>query len=538
MISPFQDDVLFLKPAGEYRFGIHAYSRFFNIKAPALDLDTNRGLSLISVLLGSKREQLLFLDHHQRISRRMSGKLSYNSIVSPGFLLNSFAVHRGFRISMDYSSAFFNSEIGFNYAKIESDENGGLKDGQVIDGISRSDYEQLQTFLSDDRRKIRQYRAFLNNEVVLLNPKSNDSSTSFSLKLHADGEWFRWGTSYSGTADTVFYEQVLLDTAVTQDTAGYAYVKFRPAVGLSWLSKLAELRLKGGYSIYYLDQLIDTVKTENNYTAPFLDLNVRYDCFDAQLKWSTVVSTRANDGDFSIVAQTAYRNSRSVFSQLELSYGKSELAPEASSVFYRSNHFAWENEFGKENFTWLKSSLGLFGNRLSFSMQWTEVMNYVYLNDRARPVQAPDKVKVLDAYMKSDVSFRKWRLMADVQWMNSDRGYIRIPEFGVYGRLSFRDHFFKKALFAEFGMAYYTRSAWKAYAFMPATGMNYLQSGQWVADSPVLDVFVNAVIGRATLTFMMQRLNDGMFGGENYLARGYPAAPKTIKFGLLWKLYN
>jgi hypothetical protein len=79
---------------------------------------------------------------------------------------------------------------------------------------------------------------------------------------------------------------------------------------------------------------------------------------------------------------------------------------------------------------------------------------------------------------------------------------------------------------------------WKGYAFMPATGAQYLQSDQLIGGSPVVDVFFNADLGRATLTLMMQRINNSWFGGENYVAPGYPAPPTTLKFGLFWKLFN
>ena len=74
---------------------------------------------------------------------------------------------------------------------------------------------------------------------------------------------------------------------------------------------------------------------------------------------------------------------------------------------------------------------------------------------------------------------------------------------------------------------------------MPATGLFYLQDQQQIAGGqPVLDVFFHAGMGRATLSLMLQRVNDGWWGGENGLAAFYPVPPRTLKFGLRWLLYN
>jgi hypothetical protein len=73
---------------------------------------------------------------------------------------------------------------------------------------------------------------------------------------------------------------------------------------------------------------------------------------------------------------------------------------------------------------------------------------------------------------------------------------------------------------------------------MPASGQVFLQAEQFAGGQPVMDVFVNADIGRATITFMMQRVNDGWWGGENYILAAYPVPPRTLKFGIIWPLFN
>ncbi|MBK7681922.1 MAG: hypothetical protein IPJ26_05360 [Bacteroidetes bacterium] len=86
MMSPFQFDSLPISTAGDFRFGMNAYRQYLNIPTSVLPLDTHLAFSQLRIVLGSKREQLIMLDHHQRISKRMTGSISYNNIVSWFFI--------------------------------------------------------------------------------------------------------------------------------------------------------------------------------------------------------------------------------------------------------------------------------------------------------------------------------------------------------------------------------------------------------------------------------------------------------------------
>lgn len=539
MISPFQTDSITIATAGDYRFGMNAYRQYLNIPAAHLPLDTHLALSQLRIVLGSKREQLIMLDHHQRLSKRMTGFLSYNNIVSPGFLLNSLSRYRRLNLNLDFTSKYVYSVLDVGFLKIAVDENGGVKPNQNVEGLSKSDYEQLSTFLPDENREVRRSFVNLKNDVLLLKSGSESDSTSITkLNVYGNGSYLKFGTRYTGKSDSLYYQNEFLSVDATSDTAGYDVFSFHPGLAFSFENRNVKAIVKSGWSKYYLSSRINTLEATVEYSAVNFYANLSSENGSLNLKWDRVTSNFNTDGDVSLLANASYQINTLIFSNVNISGGTATLAPEATAEFYISNHFIWNNNFKKEKFAWVKPSVGFLNNRFTLFTQLTQIENYIYFNDRALPEQGSENVEVLSAGFQMDVMFRHWRIVGEIRSMEASKGYVRLPEWGAYGRCSYRSRFFKKALLAEFGLSLTTSDEWKGYAFMPATGAQYLQSDQLIGGSPSMDVFLNADLGRASLTFMLQRINNKWFGGENYIAPGYPAPPNTLKFGVFWKLYN
>ncbi|MBK9638401.1 MAG: hypothetical protein IPO63_11520 [Bacteroidetes bacterium] len=539
MMSPFQFDSLPISTAGDFRFGLNAYQQYLNIPSPILPLDTHLALSQLRIVLGSKREQLIMLDHHQRISKRMTGFVSYNNIVSPGFLLNCISRYRRLNLNLNFNAQKINSSLSVGFLKIKVDENGGVKPNQKVAALSKSDYERLITFLPDDNRETRRTFVDLKNEVLLFKVGSeSDSSTIVKVNVYGNGSYFRFGTLYTGLSDSLYYSHEYLNANVTKDTAGYHYYSFHPGFSFSIDHKNLHGVVKAGWSKYLLTSRIDSIEATKEFSSVNLFAALTARNWNLDVKLDRVMSSFVTDEDFSFFTNAYCRFNNNVLSSISFAGGFSELAPEATSLFYVSNHFIWNNDFEKEKFIWVKPSIGFLNDRLVFYSQVSQVNNYVYFNDDALPQQRNEDVEILFSGVKMDLTIRHWRLLGDFKSMNSSKGYVRLPDWGAYARFSYRDRFFKKALLAEFGISIATTAEWKGYAFMPATGALYLQSNELVGGSPSMDLFLNADIGRATLTLMLQRINNKWFGGENYVAPSYPAPPNTLKFGVLWKLYN
>ncbi|MBK9320630.1 MAG: hypothetical protein IPM91_18820 [Bacteroidetes bacterium] len=60
------------------------------------------------------------------------------------------------------------------------------------------------------------------NEVLLLKLGSESDSTYIAkLKLYGNGSYLKFGTSYTGKSDSLYYTDEFLNVDETADTAGY-----------------------------------------------------------------------------------------------------------------------------------------------------------------------------------------------------------------------------------------------------------------------------------------------------------------------------
>lgn len=535
VLSPFQFDSIFVPVAGVFRFSHTAFDGHLSRPFYVPDRDTNFAASDLRILLGSTREQILFLDHAQRITRNLSATLHYHSIVSPGFLLNCLSVEKDFSAGLLFKPEWITSAIDFRYGKVDADENGGIPDSISVNGLSRADFERVKTLASDEKRIVRSYQLSWRNFI----PLSHADSSRSKWGILANVDWHRWGTSYSGVAEKNLYNQFYIDSAATKDTCGVE--EWRYGTGLKYESsfKGVHWHAVAGYNLHndVNWRVLDSVAAMN-FNDGFIALNLTSADIKMNVTATQVQSSGSNDNDFSLQGAAAWNTGGRILSAVSFQFKMSAVAPYLTDMYYRSNHFRWNNDFDKENYLYYSASASLLKNRFSFSVNSLTASDLVYFNAAAVPVQDGRTVHVQQAELKGDVSLKRWRLFVLGRSNTTDAQFLKIPDWSGLLRLSYTARYFKKALLAEFGASVYGTSAYKGYAYMPATSAFYVQNEWNCGGMPIMDVFVNAGIGKATLSLSWQRFSAGFISGEYYLAAGYPGAPPTIKFSVNWPLVN
>lgn len=540
MITPFADEPFQSVEAGQFRFGLEPYKQLFFHPPRQLVLDTNLGVSEVNLVMGSKREQLLFLDHRQKLAKSMNGRLSYNSIVSPGFLLNSLGRYQRIMAGVDFSKGRFRSSVDFQYSRLSIDESGGILPGQDINGLSLSEYEQLKTRLQDDNRLVRDWKLDLTSDIALL--KQGDSADlrpkNKGLFIGLDAGWRRFGTSYTGLVDSGFYPVVYEDSVNTVDSSGFVELRLAPSLSLRFQKSQTRFRLDVGLAVVDVSSIQSDVSANNSYKSPFVSGSFELGKLDLDLRYETVLGDWFNDGDYSWCASLNYKASGRFLSGWSGFIQQRAIAPALLLSEYNSNQFRWSNDFTKENYMKVAGRFDMWKGKVSAYVDAERVAHWVYLNDVAVPVQSEDAVSLVKSGLLVNSAWRNWRFSFSVVHAMKEGEQVRYPTFSGWSRIAYKAAFFKKGLKAELGCTAYGTQSYEAMAFMPITGMSYLQSESTSGGSPAVDFFFHAGIGKATLSFVVQRLNDGLFGFDYYLAPGYPAPPRTLKFVLRWRLYN
>lgn len=538
LVSPFPSDWFLSNDAGSVRFGLNPYQGLLSRQSNIPALDTNKGVSVLNVMLGSKREQLLYLDHVQHLGRSVTGRINYNSIVSPGFLLNAFAryqrIESGFAFG-DSSDKVY-SQLEFRYQNLAVDENGGVEDSVQSVGLSFSDYEQLPTRLDDESRRVR--TLFLHSKTDIAIFSRRDSALASRLDLSVGLGLERFGTSYRGTSDSLFYADEFISSVATFDTSSFLHLQAAPELSYSWNRQQTFFRIGLASRMNQLEIRNDTILDDALYLTPEFVCSLSKEKWEFDFKSAVVHSNWLNDGDKSARTTLVWRNDSGFVSRLEfVAYG-AELMPEYTKLSYRSNHFVWNNEFQPERMVQGTAALSLLSNRFTLAVHHQSIRNWIYTDESARPVQLGNAVSNIAADARIKLEHEHWRFKLDLRYNQVDDARLRVPEWSARLRVSRAGVLFKGALKAECGISAYGTSAYNALGYMPATGLFFLQEDQTAGGEPVLDVFFHAGMGRATLTLLLQRVNDGWWGGENRLAAFYPVPPRTLKFGLRWLLYN
>lgn len=539
MITPFVDDPFNPVNAGEFRFGLNPYRHMLCPVTSFSGLDTNSGVSNINLILGSKREQLLFIDHHQKVSRHMKARVAYNSIVSPGFLLNSFATYRRIFTGLDYSKKRVRSSFEFQYNRLSVDENGGVSPAQETVGLSLSEFEQLRTYLPDDRRLVRDWQLNSVNEFLLSKPADSIfSASSPGLFFLLNADWKRFGSSYEGVVDTSFFPNVYKDSTTTADSIGFLLWRLSPGLSFRIGKGAVRMRFDAGFSFTKVSSIQNDSGASGNYSTPFAAFSFSLRNLDMAFRYETVAGPWFNDGDYSWSAMFTYFRPTGFIRKWSGSFQQRRIAPGLLTADYAANQIHWSNEFDKENYLLASGRFEFLNGRVAAYIDAARVDDWVYMNEAAIPVQADNAVALLKSGLEWKGEWRKWQFSVMMVHAARKGDQVRFPDWSAWSRISYKAAFFKKALKAEVGVAVYGTQAYDAMGFMPLTGERYLINGFRTGGVPVLDAFFHAGIGRATLSFVVQRVNDGLFGDEYYVAPGYPAPPRTLKFVMRWLLFN
>ena len=208
--------------------------------------------------------------------------------------------------------------------------------------------------------------------------------------------------------------------------------------------------------------------------------------------------------------------------------------------YYESNHFKWSDlDFNNSLALDIKGRIGLPKRDISIGVQFQNITNYVYLNEKCIPTQHDGNVQVLAVDLLAKL--RAWRFHLDVQavyQLTGNRDVLPLPDVALYGNFYYMDKFFK-VLTVQLGTSVRYHTEYYGNAYMPALGQFYLQKEVLIGNYPEMNVYANFHLKTVRFFVQYYHLNKGLFGGTNYLSMPYyPINPATFQFGLSWNFWE
>lgn len=200
---------------------------------------------------------------------------------------------------------------------------------------------------------------------------------------------------------------------------------------------------------------------------------------------------------------------------------------------YTSNHFIWDNDFGKTRRMRVGGEFNIKRWRTKLNVGVENIQNYIYFDNNSLPRQESSMIQVFHAKLNQDFKFGVFNWENEIVYQKSSKpSIIPLPELSVYSNmyLLFR---IAKVLHVQLGVdcRYYTK--YKSEAFQPATLTFHTQDEIEVGNYPFMNAYINMKLKQTRFFVMMSHVNQGIFGGNNYFSLPhYPLNPSMFQMGL------
>ena len=221
-------------------------------------------------------------------------------------------------------------------------------------------------------------------------------------------------------------------------------------------------------------------------------------------------------------------------------YIKNET-PDYYLQHYQSNHYQWENNFGKTYRFYV-------GGEVAYPTQWVHpilnvsfenIKNHIYFDANGSPQQASENIQVLAADVQLNVTTPWVNLDNHAIYQYTSSNKLPLPTLTLYHNLYYHGCWFK-ALDTQIGvdMRYFTK--YYAPILNPALGQFCIQAQEQVGTYPVMNVYANFYVRslRLKLFVQYQHINTLFMNKPYFEMPGYPMAPGMFRAGLAWHFYK
>jgi hypothetical protein len=209
---------------------------------------------------------------------------------------------------------------------------------------------------------------------------------------------------------------------------------------------------------------------------------------------------------------------------------------------YSSNHFRWDNQFKKQ----IEQSAGLSWNvpkiKLGLDLRAGLISNWIYINQNAMPSQRDGTATVLNGIVSKDFKAGPFRSRNELSMNYTNAEEIPLPLLvALTSTFMHHDIYFQKTgglLQLEYGFDIRYASAYKGYAYMPATGLFYLQNERMLGNYPFVDLFIMMRVKRTRFYVKWNHVNSGFTGSNIFPVLHYPVKERKIEYGVYWHFYD
>ncbi len=540
----------------------------------------------------------------QNISPELNFQILYDRWGGGGMLLNEETANKTFSASVNYLGKRYMAGAGFISNTVTRKENGGMEDISWIRDTT-VDSREIAVRLSDAVSHVKKRTVYLDQQVripmsfvqdlfsgrkALSDTLAAGDSTAVKDSLAApdstaavrrtdsldrnvtsffighSSEWSRYSRDYSDNLlqnssaalslyDNVFnYGTASLDTFKVVNLDNKLFVRLQPWSDDAFISKL-NVGIGDKFRTY-AEAWQDTTKTdklhrENSlYAYAGVEGNV-HDFF----KWGAkgrFTFAGAEIGDFSLRADASmnfypFRRARRSPLTVGASFETSLQEPQWYQKHIYTNHYVWDNDFGKTSTTKVQGMVDIPYLRASAELGYALLANNIYYDTLGVIMQNPTAMSVLSASARKDFCIADFvHLDNRVLFQLSSRPEVMpLPKLAV--NLKWYIEFVAQRnenrsaniLTMQVGLNGWYNTAWNAPAWNPALGVFQNQTQVLYNSGPVVDAFINMQWKQACIFLKLENANMGWpFKQADYFsAHGFIGTQRAFKVGIFWPFY-
>ena len=206
---------------------------------------------------------------------------------------------------------------------------------------------------------------------------------------------------------------------------------------------------------------------------------------------------------------------------------------------YYSNHYVWDNDFGKTSTTKVEASLDIPKWKMEAYFGYALVNNYLYNDTLGIARQNTGLINVMSAYLRKD--FKIWWFHLDNQILfqySSDKNTLPLPMLTFHMRYYIEMEAVKNVLTVQLGADARMNTPYYAPAYNPALGTFQLQTRELIGYNPYIDIFLNLQWKRVNIFLKVINVGEGWpTGASSFSAYHYIRPTLGFKFGIHWPFY-
>lgn len=215
--------------------------------------------------------------------------------------------------------------------------------------------------------------------------------------------------------------------------------------------------------------------------------------------------------------------------------------PEFYQQHFYSNHFRWENNFGKISTTRITASVNIPKWKLKAHAGYALLAGNVYYDTLGIARQNSTAMSVLSVGLTKNFAFGPVHLDNDaLLQLSSNQEVLPLPLLALnlrwYVQFNIVD---PKVLQLQLGLNGRYTTAWYAPGYNPVAGVFTLQNEEKYGNCPTFDVFINMQWKKCCIFLKFENAGKGwpMEKRDYFTAHHYIQPPAMIKFGISWPFY-